>query len=116
MTDLSSEASAKEKAMKELTITLPASMVKYLQTMSEYTAETVSEIIEELVYNHFIRHFEITDNEHRPGLMSVPKKPFADSGAERDFLKRELEAWPENSIEYRMLQTRLDIIEDRLTH
>jgi len=45
--------------MQELTITLPDHKIEYLETMSEYIAETISEIIDELVYNHFIRHFEI---------------------------------------------------------
>jgi hypothetical protein len=102
------------ETMQELNVTLPKNMVKYLEAMSEYTAESISEMIEELVFNHFIRHFEITNNEHRPGLMSVPRKPFPNYTAEREFLQRELAAWPENSIEYQMLQSRLRIIQDRL--
>ncbi len=65
--------------------------------MSKYIAETISEIIEELVYNHFIRHFEIINGEHR---QKIQGKPFADHAAESEFLEHELEAWPKNSIEY----------------
>ena len=47
--------------MQELVISLPDHKVKYLESMSKYIAETVSEIIEGLGYNHFMRHFEIND-------------------------------------------------------
>jgi hypothetical protein len=68
--------------------------------MSEYTAETVSEIIEELVYNHFIRHFEIIDDEHR---QNINTKPFADHAAESEFLEHQLKAWPKDSIDEPLL-------------
>jgi len=71
---LSAVASAKEKTVQELGVTLPDHKVKYLESMSKYIAETVSEIIEGLGYNHLIRHFEIIDGEHRQNIKS---KPFA---------------------------------------
>ena len=62
--------------------------------MSEYIAETISEIIEELVYNHFIRHFEIVSDEHRQNIRGKPSfakapagRPFANRQAEYKFLE-----------------------------
>ena len=61
--------------MQELVITLPGNKVKYLDSMSKYIAETVSEKIEGLGYNHFIRHFEIIASDQRQNIKS---KPFVD--------------------------------------
>jgi hypothetical protein len=97
-------------AMQNLTITLPDHKVEYLENMSEYIAETASEIIEELVYNHFIRHFEIIDGMHQ---QNIKGKPFADHIAEHKFLEHQLKAWPKDSVEYQMLQSRLNALGDR---
>ncbi len=93
--------------MKELTVTLPGHKIKYLEYISKYTAENISEIIEGLVYNHFIRHFEITNGQHR---QKIPGKPFSGKQAERKFLDHECDYWPENSVEYQMIQSRLNIL------
>ncbi len=93
--------------MQDLAITLPDYTVKYLEYMSKYTAETISEIIVGLVYNHFIRHFEITNGHHR---QKIQGKPFTDYAAEREFLEHELEAWPKDSIEYQMIHSRLNVL------
>ncbi len=98
-----------EETMQELTITLPDHNVKYLESMSEYTAESVSEIIEGLVYNHFIRHFEI-DPCPRPRSGNQLGKPFADPAAESEFLNNQLRHWPENSTESQMIHSRLNVL------
>ena len=94
--------------MQELVITLPDHKVKYLESMSKYIAETVSEIIEDLVFNHFIRHFEIVSGKHR---QNIKAKPFADHATESEFLEHDLEAWPKNSINT-MIQSRFNILKD----
>ena len=93
--------------MKELTVTLPGHKIKYLEYISNYTAKSISEIIEGLVYNHFIRHFEITNGQHR---QKIPGKPFSGKQAEHEFLDREFDYWSENSIEYQMIQSRLNVL------
>jgi hypothetical protein len=98
------------ETMQDLVITLPEHTVKYLENISKYTAETASEIIKGLVYNHFIRHFEIINGKHR---QKIKGKPFADYATEREFLEYELEAWPKNSIGYKMIHSRLNALGDR---
>ncbi len=90
--------------MPELAITLP-------EDMSQYTAETISEIIEGLVFNHFIENLEIIDPDKKP---RVGGKTRADYLREYKFLEKQREHWPVGSKEFLMIHSRLKIIKDRL--
>ena len=97
--------------MKELTITLPEHMTEYLESMSELTAETISEIIEDLVFNHFIKNLEIVDQDKE---LKTGDKTREDYLSEYKFLKQHRDHWPVGSKEFLMIHSRLKIIEDRL--
>lgn len=97
--------------MKRLTIILPAHMAEYLEGMSRYTAETISEIIEDLVFNHFIKNLTIVDQNKEAG---VGEKSYMDYIRESEFLKDQLKNWPEGTKEYLMIQSRLNMVEDRI--